>query len=151
MESAVHVHEEGALRDVDIVVIVIIVLVVRTLQPFLVCLLITIGEVLQYFQFVDYVVDVLHLCHALLSQDLECTHPPLTLIEGLMHLSEVANADDALQLEVCYLWLGRFWLGLLLHGTAATELVGVAIASVLQVNHARLLASATLALIVELF
>ena len=145
-------HEEGALRDVDLLVIVIIVLVMRTLQPFLVRLLITIGEVLQYFQFVDYVVDVLHLGHALLPQDLERAHSPLPLIEGLMHLSEVANADHALQLEVCYLWLGRFWLGLLLHGTAATDFVGiVAIASVLQVDHTRLLASATLALIVELF
>jgi hypothetical protein len=145
-------HEEGALRDVGLLVVVIIVLVVWTMQPFLVCLPITIAKVLQYFQFVDYVVDVLHLGHALLPQDLKRTHSPLSLIEGLMHLSEVANADHTLQLEVRYLWFRRFWLRLLLHGTATTDLVGiVAVASVLQVDHARLLASWTLALIIELF
>ena len=62
-------------------------------------------EECQHLSFVDYVVDVLHLCHTLLPEGLERTDSVLFLVECLVDLSKVANTYALLDLKVSNFWL----------------------------------------------
>ena len=99
-------------------------------------------------------VYVLHLGNTLLPKHLECTHPLVPLVVGLVHLPEVAEANDTFELEIGDLWLQELFFWFLGAGTASSAVDFDALGTLsahLKVCNTRLLPAVTLFFVVKLF
>ena len=116
MEGRVSLHDEWTQQGRLFIRLIAILLepARRDRRSLVYELLIDLIQIKQDFALIDEVVDVLHLCDGLLAESFQGDKFLLRLAPGLVDLSEVADADDFVDVEVSdlRLWILPRFLGL---------------------------------------